>query len=94
MCMSYYTLIVSDMNNSSFWVADQCIITHTLQDNDEDKPLEIQNGDVQCRQMFTDLIVPVQAFSQTSRRSNDLLIVIMLAELSDAVQFCTSRTAR
>lgn len=72
----------------------QYILMHVLQHKVEDKPLETQNKEVKCRHMFADLMVPVQAFSQTSCQSNYLFIVPMHAELSDAVQFCTRSTAR
>lgn len=72
----------------------QYILMHMLQHNVEDKPLEAQNKEVTCRHMFAGLMVPVQAFTQKSCRSNYLFIVPMHAELSDAVQLRTPRTAR
>lgn len=56
----------------------QYILMHVLQHKVEDKPLETQNKETKCRHMFADLMVPVQAFSQTSCRSNYLFIVPML----------------
>lgn len=60
----------------------QYILMHVLEHKVEDKPLETQNKEVKCRHVFADLMVPVQAFSQTSCRSNYLFIVPMHAELS------------
>lgn len=71
----------------------QYILMHMLQHNVEDKPLETQNKRLHVG-TFAGLMVPVQAFTQTPCRSNYLFIVPMHAELSDAVQFRTPRTAR